>query len=99
MVARGGEGGGGSDWVGRRLLVREGCGVEGCGCAGRGWAQNPFKSWDTVQDRLYTFCSNSSGALSDEAVAKIAKGKIMIHGLEVRLLPLRKLVSPPLTGH
>jgi hypothetical protein len=79
------------------LVVLAGAGTTADGASV--WAQNPFKSWDSVQDRLYTFCSNSSGALSEEAVAKIAKGKIMIHGMEVphgRCRRKRRLFQPHL---
>ena len=46
------------------------------------WA--PF-SWDTAGSRLYSFCSNASGALSEQAVAALSKSKLMIHGMEVQL--------------
>jgi hypothetical protein len=45
------------------------------------WSANPFE-WHTVQDKLYTFCSNHTGALSTDALAKIGRGKMMIHGME-----------------
>eukprot|EP01052_Picozoa_sp_SAG31_P045679 SAG31_NODE_8439_length_1452_cov_1.906874_1_plen_330_part_01 len=45
-----------------------------------GWA--PF-AWTTVAHRLYSFCSNASGALSDEAVTALSRSQLMIHGMEV----------------
>ena len=42
----------------------------------------PF-SWDTLGGRLYSFCSNQSGALSQSAVAALSKSTLMIHGMEV----------------
>ncbi len=45
------------------------------------FAQNPF-AWDTVQDKLYSFCSNASGALAPDALAALGKSKMMIHGME-----------------
>jgi hypothetical protein len=47
---------------------------------GGSWA--PFE-WTTVGHRLYSFCSNQSGALSPTAVAALAKSQVMIHGMEV----------------
>ena len=44
------------------------------------WA--PF-DWSTAGSRLYSFCSNASGALSEQAVAALSKSKLMIHGMEV----------------
>ena len=45
------------------------------------FAANPFK-WDLVSDKLYSFCSNASGALAPDALAALSKSKIMIHGME-----------------
>jgi hypothetical protein len=45
------------------------------------FAQNPFK-WDTVADKLYSFCSNASGALAPDALVALAQSKMMIHGME-----------------
>jgi hypothetical protein len=42
----------------------------------------PFE-WTTMRNRLYSFCSNQSGALSTKAVAALSKSKLMIHGMEV----------------
>ena len=51
-------------------------------CAGGSvWATNPF-GWDTVQDKLYSFCSNASGALAPDALEALSKSKMMIHGME-----------------
>ena len=58
------------------------CGTIGIATAsGSVFAQNPFK-WDTVQDKLYSFCSNASGALAPDAVAALSKSKMMLHGME-----------------
>eukprot|EP00040_Diaphanoeca_grandis_P001535 m.276018 g.276018 ORF g.276018 m.276018 type:complete len:417 (-) comp122007_c0_seq1:25-1275(-) len=47
----------------------------------------PF-SWDTLGHRLYSFCSNQTGALSPMAVHALSKSEMMIHGMEVgALLP------------
>eukprot|EP01052_Picozoa_sp_SAG31_P033651 SAG31_NODE_3830_length_3842_cov_2.970345_4_plen_162_part_00 len=40
------------------------------------------RRWDTVQDKLYSFCSNASGALAPDALAALGKSKMMIHGME-----------------
>ena len=45
----------------------------------------PF-TWDTAGSRLYSFCSNTSGALSPTAVAALSRSKAMIHGMEVGAL-------------
>jgi hypothetical protein len=45
------------------------------------WAQNPF-TWDTVQGKMYSFCSNASGSLAPDALAALGKSKMMIHGME-----------------
>lgn len=45
------------------------------------WEHNPFK-WDTVQDKLYSFCSNASGPLAPDALGALAKSQMMIHGME-----------------
>jgi hypothetical protein len=45
------------------------------------WAQKPF-TWDTLETKLYSFCSNATGPLSDEALSALSKSKIMIHGME-----------------
>ena len=41
-------------------------------------------SWATAGSRLYSFCSNSSGALSPAAVSALGRSAFMIHGMEVR---------------
>lgn len=44
--------------------------------------QSPFK-WDTVQDKLYSFCyGDDGGPLSPAALAALGKSKMMIHGME-----------------
>lgn len=42
----------------------------------------PF-DWSTAGTKLYSFCSNSSGALSPEAVKALSRSRVMIHGMEV----------------
>jgi hypothetical protein len=42
----------------------------------------PFE-WSTAGARLYSFCSNASGALSPTAVRALSRSKLMIHGMEV----------------
>ena len=39
-------------------------------------------SWATAGSRLYSFCSNSSGALSPAAVSALGRSAFMIHGME-----------------
>jgi len=45
------------------------------------WPAAPF-GWETVEDKLYSFCSNASGALAPDALAALGKSKMMIHGME-----------------
>ena len=46
------------------------------------FSANPF-TWDTVQDKLYSFCyGDSYGPLNATALAALSKGKMMIHGME-----------------
>ena len=50
--------------------------------AGSVWEANPFR-WDTVQDKLYSFCyGDDGGPLSPAALAALGKSKMMIHGME-----------------
>jgi len=64
-----------------RVAVLAGCLVGLASAGGSVFAQNPFR-WDTVQDKLYSFCSNASGALAPDALQSLAKSKMMIHGME-----------------
>ena len=67
---------------GRLLRVALLCDTVSVAAAGGSvFAQNPF-AWDTVQDKLYSFCSNASGALAPDALAALGKSKMMIHGME-----------------
>jgi hypothetical protein len=52
-----------------------------CSAGGSVWEQRPF-GWGTVQDKLYSFCSNASGALAPDALSALACSKMMIHGME-----------------
>ena len=66
------------------MLLRAALAFSTIGVAAAGgsvFAQNPF-AWDTVQDKLYSFCSNASGALAPDALAALGKSKMMIHGME-----------------
>jgi hypothetical protein len=45
------------------------------------WTANPFK-WDTVGDKLYTFCCNQTGNYSETGLSRIAQTKMMVHGME-----------------
>ena len=56
-------------------------------------------SWATAGSRLYSFCSNSSGALSPAAVSALGRSAFMIHGMEVCSVPSPRVGLPPPLSH